>query len=212
MTEEIWKPVVGYEGLYEVSSYGRVRSLDRYDSKNHFCKGRILRLQTAGRGYLSVDLSSNGKTKRFLVHRLVAEAFIPNPYNLPEVNHLDEDKTNNRVDNLEFCNHKYNLNFGTRTDRMRDTKIKNGYWTGLSKEEYSKKYYRENKEKINERQREYNQKNKDKKREYWKKWHQEHKNEYNERKRENVKKYYLENRDKINERRRENRRKKKAGL
>ena len=182
MTEEIWKPVVGYEGLYEVSSYGRVRSLDRYDSRNHFCKGKILKLQTAGRGYLSVELSSNGKTKKFLVHRLVAEAFITNPDNLPEVNHINEDKTNNRVDNLEFCNHKYNVNYGTRTDRMRDTKIKNGYWSGLSKEEYNKK------------------------------WHQEHKKEYNERKREYVKNYYLENRDKINERRRENRRKKKAGL
>lgn len=211
MTEEIWRPVVGYEGLYEVSSYGRVRSLDRYDSRNRFCKGRILKLNDDGRGYLSVQLCSNNKIKKFLVHRVVAQAFISNPDNLPEVNHLDEDKTNNRVDNLEFCNHKYNINFGTRTDLMRDTKIKNGYWTGLSEKEYSKKYYRENKEKINERQREYNQKNKDKKREYWKKWHQEHKNEYNERKREYVKKYYLENRDKINERRRENR-KKKAGL
>lgn len=208
MTEEIWRPIVGYEGLYEVSSYGRVRSLDRYDSKNCFWKGRILKLNDNGRGYLRAHLCLNNKIKNFLVHRLVAQAFIPNPDNLPEVNHINEDKTNNRVDNLEFCNHKYNVNYGTRTDRMRDTKIKNGYWSGLSKEEYNKKWYQENKEK----RREYNQENKEKRREYWEKWHQEHKKEYNERKREYVKNYYLENRDKINERRRENRRKKKVGL
>ena len=212
MTEEIWRPVVGYEGLYEVSSYGRVRSLDRYDSKNHFIKGRILKLSDDGRGYLFVQLSSNGKVKKFLVHRLVAIAFIPNPDNLLEVNHRNEDKSNDNVDNLEWCTRKYNINYGSRTDRMRDTKIKNGTYTGLSREEYSKKYYQENRDKRRECMKKYKQENKDKKREYWKKLHQEHKNEYNERKREYVKKYYLENRDKINERRRENRRKKKAGL
>lgn len=166
MTEEIWRPVVGYEGLYEVSSYGRVRSLDRYDSMNRFLRGRILRLFTDGLGYLSAHLSSNGKVKSFLVHRLVAQAFIPNPDNLPQVNHIDENPSNDNVDNLEWCDGKYNVNYGTRIDRIRDTAIKNGSWSGLSKEEYQKKwyqenkekkkrYYQENKERISERQKEY---------------------------------------------------------
>ena len=168
MTEEIWRPVVGYEGLYEVSSYGRVRSLDKYDSRNRFRKGRILTLYTEIGGYLRAHLSSNGKAKHHSVHRLVAEAFIPNPDNLPEINHRDEDKTNNRVDNLEFCDRKYNINFGSRTDRMRDTKIKNGTYTGLSREEYMKKWNQENKG-------------------YHKKWNQENK----ERIRDYKKQYYL---------------------
>lgn len=76
------------------------------------------------------------------------------------MNHIDEDKTNNRVDNLEFCNHKYNLNFGTIKDRIRDTAIKNGYWSGLSKEEYNKKWCQEHKNEYNEWQREYRRKKK----------------------------------------------------
>lgn len=149
MIEE-WRTIVGYEGLYEVSSLGRVRSLDRYDSRNHFRRGRILKLSYDTVGYLIVGLHSNGKAKIYLVHRLVAQAFIPNPDNLPEVNHIDEDKTNNRVDNLEMCNREYNSNYGTRNDRIRATSIKNGYWTGLSEEEYRKKYYQEHKDEHTE--------------------------------------------------------------
>lgn len=171
-SEEIWKPVVGYEGLYEVSSLGRVRSLDRYDRMNHFWKGRILKLCTDGAGYLMVGLCSNSKVKTYKVHRLVAQAFIPNPDNLPEVNHIDEDKRNNRVDNLEMCDGKYNSNYGTRKDRIRVTKLKNGIWTGLSKEEYNKKRYQENKDKICEHQREYYQKNRDKMCEHQKEYRQ----------------------------------------
>ena len=159
MIEEIWKPVVGYEGLYEVSSYGRVRSLDRYDSRNRFLKGRILRLNDDGKGYLRVQLSSNGKAKMYSVHRLVAIAFLPNPDNLPEVNHRDEDKINNSVENLEWCDGKYNVNYGTRNDRIRDTRLKNGTYTGLSKEEYKKRYwnnyYEKNKDKIRDYQKQY---------------------------------------------------------
>lgn len=218
MTEEIWRPVVGYEGLYEVSSYGRVRSLDRYDSRNRFRKGRILKLSDNGRGYLIVGLHSNNKVKNFLVHRLVAEAFLPNPENLTEVNHKDEDKSNNCVDNLEWCNRNYNINYGTAKIRGRETAIKNGYWTGLSKEEYNKKYWNEHREHINEWQREYHQehkneynewqreyyqKNKDKISEWQREYYQKNRDKINDRKREYNKKWYQENRDKINERRRE---------
>lgn len=166
MTEEIWRQVVGYEGLYEVSSYGRVRSLDRYDSRNRFLKGRILKLSDDGRGYLRAHLWLNHKMNNFLVHRLVAEAFIPNPYNLPQVNHIDEDKTNNRVENLEMCDAKYNLNYGTRIDRIRDSRLKNGTYTGLSKEEYWKKWYQENRDNKREYLKKWYQENRDKKREY----------------------------------------------
>ena len=150
MNEEIWKPIVGYEGLYEVSSYGRVRSLDKYDSRNCFRKGKVLSPFKDRYGYLSVVLSCNGKCKTINVHRLVAKAFLPNPDNLPQVNHKNEDKSDNRVDNLEWCDSKYNNNYGTRKDRVRNSRIKNGTYTGLSKEEYWKKYYEENREKIRE--------------------------------------------------------------
>ena len=141
MTEEIWRPILGYEGVYEVSSYGRVRSLDRYDGRNHFIKGRIMKRSYCSNGYLSIDLCLNGKIKKCLVHRLVALTFIPNPDNLPMVNHLDEDKTNNRVDNLEWCTAKYNINYGTARIRGKETAIKNGNWTGLSREDYQHQYY-----------------------------------------------------------------------
>ena len=154
MTEEIWRPVVGYEGLYEVSSYGRVRSLDRYVKCDYeryrLHKGKVL-IPGIRNNYLSVSLQG----RMFTIHRLVAEAFIPNPYNLPQVNHLDEDKTNNRADNLEWCTAKYNLSYGTRNIRIRETAIKNGSWSGLSKEEYWKDYYEKNKEKIRDYQHQY---------------------------------------------------------
>lgn len=206
--EEIWKPVEGYEGLYEVSSLGRVRSLDRYDSNNHYRKGRILTLRTDKYGYLDVLLSSNNKVKRYKVHRLVAEAFIPNPDNLPQVNHLDEDKTNNRVENLEMCTAKYNSNYGSRKDRVRNSRIKNGTYTGLSREEYSKKWYQEHKE----HRKNYYQEKKDHIKEYYKKYYQEHKNEYNERQKEYSKNYYYKNREKICKQQKEYRRKKKEQI
>ena len=116
---EEWKSIPGYEGLYEVSSYGRVRSLDRYDRRNCFRKGRILKQNNDGRGYMSIELCLNSKIKRYLVHRLVAQAFIPNPDNLPEVNHKDENPENNSVTNIEWCNRSYNINYGTRKDKVR---------------------------------------------------------------------------------------------
>ena len=105
--EEIWKDIKGFEGLYQVSNLGRVKSLRR----NIISKNRI------ARGYERVVLCINNSPKNYSVHRLVATAFIPNPDNLPQVNHKDENRTNNCVDNLEWCDGKYNINYGTGTRR-----------------------------------------------------------------------------------------------
>ena len=183
MIEE-WRPIEGYEGLYEVSSYGRVRSLDKYDSMNRFLRGRILRLFTDGLGYLRAQLYSNSKRKSFLVHRLVAQAFIPNPDNLPQVNHRDENPSNDNVDNLEWCDGKYNVNYGTRIDRIRDIRLKNGTYTGLSKEEYRKKRYQEKKDKINEQRREYYRENREKICERQKEYNHKNREKINERQKE----------------------------
>lgn len=115
MQEEIWKDIDGYEGLYQVSNLGRVRSLG-FD-KWH--KGKIIKGCFDGKKkYLFVSLHKNGNSKAFNIHRLVATAFIPNPNNLPQVNHKDEVKTNNNADNLEWCDAYYNMNYGTAMERM----------------------------------------------------------------------------------------------
>ena len=117
MEKEIWKDIKRYEGFYQVSSWGRVRSLDRYDSLKHFRKGIILKQQIYN-GYLYVGLNKNGKIKMYRVHRLVAEAFIPNPLNLPVINHKDEDKTRNNVENLEWSDIYYNNTYNGRSKRI----------------------------------------------------------------------------------------------
>ncbi len=124
--EEIWKPIEGYEDYYEVSNLGRVRSLDReYYTPNprnpsllmqKYVKGCILKPQ--GKKYLQVHLKVSGVRKAFDIHRLVAKAFIPNPDNLPEVNHIDENKHNNRADNLEWVSREGNVKHGTGIQRM----------------------------------------------------------------------------------------------
>lgn len=105
MIEE-WKDIPGYEGVYEISNLGRVRR-----------NGKILK-PLKDSGYLRAHLSKNGIAKKVLIHRLVAFAFIPNPNNYPEINHKDEDKTNNTVENLEWCSREYNINYGTRNERV----------------------------------------------------------------------------------------------
>lgn len=131
--KEIWRPVVGYEGLYEVSNHGRVKSLNYNKRKGEI---RILKEKLAGRGYHSVCLVKGNEKKYKYIHKLVAEAFIPNPNNYQQVNHKDEDKTNNFVyvnidgtidiekSNLEWCTAKYNSNYGTRNKRCNEAKRK----------------------------------------------------------------------------------------
>ena len=112
--EEVWKDIKGYEGKYQISSFGRVKTF-RYRNSH---KVGILKPQKNVRGYLIVDLKNHCNRKHFTIHRLVAQAFIPNPDNLPQVNHKDEDKTNNHVENLEWCTNEYNYNYGTARERL----------------------------------------------------------------------------------------------
>lgn len=115
--EEVWKDIEGYEGHYQVSDFGRVRSLDRVSSSGRKLKGKVLK-QKITKGYNMVGLSKDGKQKNKTVSRLVAKAFTPNLENKPEVNHVDENKRNNRADNLEWVTSKENANHGTRKDRI----------------------------------------------------------------------------------------------
>lgn len=115
---EIWKPIKGYEGLYEISSFGNVRSLRRNTTN-----GKIIKSQKTKTGYYRVGLCKNGKLKHYFVHRLVAKAFILNPDNLPQVNHKNECKTDNNVDNLEWCSMLYNVRYGTGIERQTKARI-----------------------------------------------------------------------------------------
>lgn len=162
---EIWRPVIGYEGLYEVSSYGRVRGLDRFDGRNKIT-GKILSVNYEKNGYCSVALSKYGNMKRHKIHRLVAQAFIPNPDNLPQVNHKDENKENNRVENLEWCTAKYNINYGNRLVKLLNTKIEKGMvdpdMVGLDRKDYMKKWKERNSDYMVNYMKEYYKCNKDK--------------------------------------------------
>ena len=112
--KEIWKDINGYNGIYQVSNLGRVRSLGNDKGK----KDKIRKQVKNSKGYLRVGLHKDGATTWEYVHRLVAQAFIPNTDNLPQVNHKDENKENNCVDNLEWCTNKYNCNYGSKNEQV----------------------------------------------------------------------------------------------
>lgn len=125
MTEvEIWKDVLGYEGFYQVSNKGNIYSVARKDALGRKIGGRTLKPRYHKDGYLQVILCKNGIRKNKLIHRLVLETFVENPNNLPEVNHKDENKINNGLSNLEWCDTSYNNNHGTRNRRIGQTKSK----------------------------------------------------------------------------------------
>ena len=115
MENEVFVDVLGYEGLYQVSNQGRVYSLK---------SGKFLKPQKDKYGYLYVNLYKDKKMKHYLTHRLVASAFIENPLQLTDVNHISEDKTDNRVENLEWMSHKDNINYGTAIERRVEKRSK----------------------------------------------------------------------------------------
>ena len=114
MKGEIWKDIKGYEGLYQVSNLGRVKSLNY----RHTGKERILKAYDNGKGYLQVHLYKDGNKEHPLVHRLVATAFVENTEGYTELNHKDEDKTNNCAENLEYCSRSYNLSYNGRAKKV----------------------------------------------------------------------------------------------
>ena len=124
--QEVWIDIDSYEGLYQISNLGRVKSLDcsvnARNGKKRRRTGKILKQTDNGHGYLFVNLSKNNLIKRFYVHRLIANVFIPNYNNLSEVNHKDENSLNNKANNLEWCTSKYNANYGTRNEKMKAQK------------------------------------------------------------------------------------------
>ena len=127
MKNEEWRDVVGYEGRYQVSSMGRVKSLERKVTKGdgeRTVKERFLKPNVSYGGYLMVALYAGGKRKMLKVHRLVCQAFHDNPDNKSDVNHINEDKADNRACNLEWCTRRENINHGTHNERSGKTRSK----------------------------------------------------------------------------------------
>lgn len=158
MIKEIWLPVKNFEGVYEVSSLGRVRSIEHYDRKGRRRSGKVLKPQIAC-GYLQVYFNIGGKQKWFKVHTLVAEAFLPVPPYLEiiisrgeagrlEVNHKNEVKTDNRVDNLEWCTSKYNRYWSRKVSERTEEEKRE-----IRRQNY-KRYYSRHKEEIKQKNRE----------------------------------------------------------
>ncbi len=124
---EIWKDIEGFEGLYQVSNKGRVKSLEReliyINGRRHLYKETILKSIRQNTGYYTVTLHKDRVANIKFVHRLVAQAFLPNPQSLPQVNHKDEDPSNNKLENLEWCSASYNMNYGTIKQRLREREL-----------------------------------------------------------------------------------------
>ena len=137
--KEIWKDVKGYEGFYQVSNLGRVKKLSyTIINSNGKCvhyKEHFVICNIAKMGYYMFDLRIyNKKRKRVYLHRIIAEAFIHNPNNLPCINHKDENKLNNNIDNLEWCTYQYNIIYGNSRKKSVETRHKNGTYENISKE------------------------------------------------------------------------------
>lgn len=138
--EEEWKEISGYEGLYEVSNYGRIKSLEKsykICGKAIYHRNEIILKQKKSRNYKCVELNANGKSKYFQVHRLVAQAFIPNTHNKPYIDHIDGNPTNNNSSNLRWVTHKENMNNPITKERQRNKPRKQGeehpHYEGKSK-------------------------------------------------------------------------------
>lgn len=146
--EEIWKPInIEDFSHYDVSSFGKIRNK----------KGLIMKQRLGSNGYLIIDLHYKNSKKTFSIHRLVALSFIPNPNNLPEVNHKDENIQNPRADNLEWCEKGYNCNYGTRNKRLSDSH--KGIYDGENNPMYGKKHSKSAKDKMSENHYDCNGKN-----------------------------------------------------
>lgn len=118
---ESWKDIENFEGLYKISDMGRIKSLPRIlknGLRSYLSKEKILKPHKNKNGYLTIKLYKNGIKTGYLIHRLVAIAFIPNPNNYPEVNHKDENPSNPKIENLEWCTGKYNSNYGNRNTKL----------------------------------------------------------------------------------------------
>ena len=147
--DEVWKDIEGYEGLYQVSTCGNVKSLPkvrRNGTGTYIQKERLLKPSNTSTGYKKVELCKDGKRKSFKVHRLVAIAFIPNPDNKPEVNHIDGNKINNNIDNLEWVTssensiHAYETGLSPNKKELDEIRIIELYNKGTSKEEISRMF------------------------------------------------------------------------
>lgn len=152
--KEIWKPIKGYEGLYEVSNLGRVRSLDREiiykNGAKHIHKGKILKLQYDRYGYLYITLNNKCDTKKCTVHRLVAEAFIPNVDNKPCIDHINTIKDDNRVENLRWVTYKENMNNELSKKHMRDRVFSEEWRKKISESNTGYKHSEEARKKMSE--------------------------------------------------------------
>ena len=155
MEKEIWKDFEDYEGKYQISNRGNVKSLNY----RHTGKERILKPQKTGRGYLFVYLYKDGKAKKYLVHRLVAEVFLDNPEGYTEVNHKDENKTNNNADNLEWCSRSYNCSYNDKakkagkktSEKMRGRKLSEEHKKKIAEKLRGRKHSEEHIKKIAEK-------------------------------------------------------------
>ena len=144
INEEIWKDITGYEGKYQVSSLGRIKSLLRFDSNNRRTVKEVIRKPfVAGKGYYYTSLHSEGRQKMFGIHRLVAIEFIPNPDKHKEVNHIDRNKQNNVVNNLEWCSSREN---NTHKHTFKTSKFVGVSWSNAHKKWISGIFY--NKKRI----------------------------------------------------------------